>query len=76
MGGIKDKIAKALGMEFLRLGTRNRMLKKQAQDLLSATPRVPDSSAIAGDVRIPSLENNPCQGEPSWDASWLLTMGP
>jgi hypothetical protein len=76
MGGIKDKIAKALSVGFLRLGTRNRMLKKQAQDLLSATPRVPDSSAIAGDVRIPSLENNPCQGEPSWDASWLLTMGP
>jgi hypothetical protein len=76
MGGIKDKIAKALGVGFLRLGTRNRMLKKQAQDLLSATPRVPDSSAIAGDVRIPSLGNNPCQGGPSWDASWLLTMGP
>ena len=76
MGGIKDKIAKALGVGFLRLGTRNRMLKKQAQDLLSATPRVPDSSAIAGDVRIPSLENNPCQDEPSSYESWLLTMGP
>ena len=76
MGGIKDKIAKALGMDFLRLGTRNRMLKKQAQDLLSATPRVPDSSAIAGDVGFPSLENNPCQDEPSWYESWLLTMGP
>ena len=55
---IKFTGAKTLGVGFLRLGTRNRMSTKQdevAQDLLSATPRVPDDSAKAGDadVRVP-----------------------
>ena len=75
MGGIKDKIAKALSVGFLRLGTRNRMLKKQAQDLLSATPRVPDSSAIAGDVGFQVLKTTHVRMSPIRTSLGFLQWG-